>query len=156
MTQRLFDLTFLLAVPFWGLMILAPKWSWTRRIMGSPWSATAPLAVYVVFAASEFGTLWEVVSRPDLETLRAFLGTPAGAAAIWAHLIAFDLFVGRWIHLDARERGVPHLVVAPILVLTILLSPLGFLVYLLVRLTRPGSPSPKLHDRELQQRHATP
>lgn len=110
----------------------------------------------VGLAASEFGTLWTVVSRPDLDTLRAFLGTPTGAAAIWAHLIAFDLFIGSWIHRDARERGVPHLIVAPLLVLTILLSPLGLLSYLLIRVFKPAPSGPRLHDRELQQRHAAP
>jgi ABA4-like protein len=55
------------------------------------------------------------------------LGTPAGAATVWAHAIGFDLLVGRWTYLDARERGVPALIMAPVLVLTILRSPLGFL-----------------------------
>ncbi|OQO90173.1 hypothetical protein B1813_17160 [Saccharomonospora piscinae] len=151
MTTWLFDITFLLAVPFWALMIVAPGWSWTGRLLRSPWSATAPLAVYVLLAVPEFGRLWEVVSRPDLETLRAFLATPEGAAAIWAHLIAFDLFVGRWIHHDARARGVPHLLVAPVLVLTILLSPFGLLAYLLIRVVKAESPGSKLADRELQQ-----
>ncbi|PRX45381.1 uncharacterized protein DUF4281 [Prauserella shujinwangii] len=132
-TTTLFQITFYLAVPFWALMILAPGWSWTRRIMGSPWSAVAPLAIYTVFAIGEFGTLWSVVSDPDLGTLSAFLGTPEGAAAIWAHLIAFDLFVGRWMYHDARDRGVHHAFLAPLLVLTILLSPFGLLAYLLVR-----------------------
>ncbi|OZM75045.1 hypothetical protein CFN78_02365 [Amycolatopsis antarctica] len=135
-TQTLFDLTFPVAVPFWALMILAPGWTWTRRVLASPWVATLPLAVYLLVALPEFGTLWEVVSAPDLETLRTFLGTPAGAAAIWAHLISFDLFVGRWMYLDARRTGTHPLLMAPILVLTILLSPLGLLTYLLLRTIR--------------------
>ena len=45
-------------------------------------------------------------------------------------MIAFDLFVGRWACLDSRERGIPALVMAPVLLLTILLGPLGLLVYL--------------------------
>jgi hypothetical protein len=48
-------------------------------------------------------------------------------------MIAFDLFVGRWAWLDSRERGVPSLVMAPLLVLTILLGPLGLAAYLGVR-----------------------
>ena len=36
-------------------------------------------------------------------------------------------------YLDARERGVHALVMAPLLVLTILLGPLGMLAYLVVR-----------------------
>jgi hypothetical protein len=61
------------------------------------------------------------------------LGGPVGAAAGWAHFIAFDLFVGRWMYLDARERGIHPLVMAPVLVLTILLAPLGLLVHLGLR-----------------------
>jgi len=137
-TGTLFDLTFYLAAPFWTVMILAPGWTWTRRIAGSPWIAAVPLVVYLIVALPEFGTLWNVVSSPDLETLRAFLGTPAGAAAIWAHLIGFDLFVGRWMYLDSRARGTHPAVMAPVLVLTILLSPLGLLAYLAVRtVSRP-------------------
>ncbi|MDQ0380993.1 ABA4-like family protein [Amycolatopsis thermophila] len=137
-TTTLFDTTFALAAPFWALMIFAPGWSGTCRIIGSPWIVVPPMAIYTVFAAGEFGTLWSVVSSPDLEALRAFLGTPEGAAAIWAHLIAFDLFVGRWMYRDARERGVHHAFLAPILVLTILLSPFGVLAYLVVRSVAPA------------------
>jgi hypothetical protein len=47
--------------------------------------------------------------------------------------------VGRWIFLDARERGIPHLVTAPVLVLTILLGPLGMLAHLVARAVRQRS-----------------
>lgn len=69
--------------------------------------------------------------------LTGLLGTPLGATAIWAHLIGYDLLVGRWMYLDSRERGVHPLVMAPVLVLTVLLSPLGLLTYLLLRTVRP-------------------
>lgn len=132
-TAFLFGITFYLVVPFWAAMIFAPGWSWTRRILASPWIAALPLAVYAVLMIPDIGDLWAVMSRPDLETLRAFLGTPEGAAGLWAHLVGYDLLVGRWMYGDARQRGVPHLVLAPILVVTILLSPFGMLAYLLAR-----------------------
>ncbi|MFF5294277.1 abscisic acid-deficient protein Aba4 family protein [Paractinoplanes globisporus] len=69
---------------------------------------------------------------PTLGGLRDALSTANGAAAAWAHMVAFDLFVGRWCFLDARERGVRHLILAPILVLTILFGPLGLAAYLAV------------------------
>jgi hypothetical protein len=56
-------------------------------------------------------------------------------------MIAFDLFVGRWSWLDGRERGVPALVMAPVLLLTILLGPLGLMAYLLVRVRYPVTAS---------------
>ena len=44
-------------------------------------------------------------------------------------------------YLDARERGIHPLLMAPVLVLTILLAPLGLLAYLAVRSVRPSRPA---------------
>ncbi|MCS7482407.1 ABA4-like family protein [Umezawaea endophytica] len=132
-TEFLFDITFYLAVPFWALMIFAPTWRGTARVMSTPWVAAVPLVVYFVLALPHLGQLWDVVSRPNLGTLIDFVGEPYGAAAIWAQIISFDLFIGRWIHLEARELGLHPLVVGPILVLTILLSPFALVVFLALR-----------------------
>ncbi|WIM95047.1 ABA4-like family protein [Actinoplanes oblitus] len=133
MTAFLFTLTFLLAAPFWALMILAPGWSWTRRIVASPLIVLPVVLIYAVLVLANLGEVLPAVADPTLGGVRDLLGSADGAAAGWAHMIAFDLFVGRWAWLDARERGMPHLVLAPILVLTILLGPLGLAAYLAVR-----------------------
>lgn len=133
MTETLFDLTFLLAAPFWALMILLPKWSWTTRIMRSPLIVLPIVAIYAALIVPDFGDVWASVSNPTLDGVAELLGAPAGAAAGWAHMIAFDLFVGRWSYLDSRERGIPVLLMAPILFLTIMLGPLGLAAYLAVR-----------------------
>jgi hypothetical protein len=131
--MNLFDLAFTVAAPFWALMILAPGWSWTRRIAGSPLIVLPPLAVYLV-------AIWPILPEfaaemlsPDHAGVRELLATAAGTTAVWAHLIAFDLFIGRWMYLDSRRRGIHPLVMAPVLVLTILLSPFGLLAYLAIR-----------------------
>jgi hypothetical protein len=136
--ELLFSLAFPLALPFWALMIVAPGWSWTRRIIGSPLIVVPPVLVYALAVLPEFGTVVAAVSSPQLVGVAALLGSPIGAAAGWAHFIAFDLFVGRWCHLDARERGIHPLVMAPVLLLTILLAPLGLLVYLGLRAVLPS------------------
>ena len=133
MTGVLFDLTFLLAAPFWALMILLPAWSWTTRIVRSPLIVLPIVAIYAALIVPDLGEVWAGVSNPTLDGVAGLLGSPAGAAAGWAHMIAFDLFVGRWSYLDSRERGIPALVMAPILVLTIMLGPLGPAAYLAVR-----------------------
>jgi hypothetical protein len=146
MTGTLFTLTFAVAAPFWALMILLPRWSWTARIIGSPLIVLPPLVIYAVLVIPAFGEVLPAVASPTLGGVRDLLGTADGAAAAWAHMIAFDLFVGRWSWIDSRERGVPALVMAPVLLLTILLGPLGLLVYLGVRtrfarpLERPAVP----------------
>ncbi|MGY6656160.1 ABA4-like family protein [Amycolatopsis sp. TRM77291] len=135
-TETLFTWTFPLAAPFWLLMIFLPGWSWTRRIMASPWTPLLPLIPYFVLAIAHLGELWAAVSRPDLDVLSAFTGTPYGAATIWAHLIAFDLFIARWMYLESREHRIHPLVTGPILALTIFLSPFGLVAFLLVRTVR--------------------
>ena len=137
--QLLFALSFPLALPFWALMILAPGWSVTRRVVASPLIVVPPLLVYALALLPSLADVLPAVASPTLAGVAGLLGTPLGAAAGWAHFIGFDLFVGRWIFLDARERGVPHLVTAPVLVLTILLGPLGMLAHLVVRAVRQRS-----------------
>ena len=51
----------------------------------------------------------------------------------WLHYLAFDLLIGTWEVRDARERGIPHVVVVPCLVLTFMLGPAGWLLYLALR-----------------------
>ncbi|MEC3957032.1 ABA4-like family protein [Nocardia sp. CDC153] len=143
MTTTLFSLVFWLAAPFWAAMILAPHRVWTRRLVASPWIVLPPLLVYLALMLPHFARFFAAMLRPDLTTLRDILGDDWGAATVWAHLIAFDLFIGRWIYLDSRSRSISPLLVSPILFVTILLSPIGLLSYLLVRelvsLTRRGS-----------------
>ena len=142
MTGFLFTLTFAVAAPFWALMILLPHWSWTRRIIGSPLIVVPALLIYAILVLGSLTEVLPAVAAPTLDGVRDLLGTADGAAAGWAHMIAFDLFVGRWSYLDSRERGIPALVMAPVLLLTILLGPIGLLVYLLVRLRWPISVRP--------------
>lgn len=142
MTGALFSLTFLLAAPFWALMILLPGWSWTRRIIASPLIALPVVLIYALLVVPAMGDVLPAVANPTLGGVRELLGTANGAAAGWAHMIALDLFVGRWAWLDARERGIPHLVVAPILVLTIMLGPLGLAAYLAARTRWPLTATP--------------
>lgn len=130
----LFGLAFPVAVPFWFLMIFLPGWSWTRRIISSPLIVVPPLLVHLALLIPNFAVYAPPVVSADLPGLVAVLGTPVGAATIWAHAIGFDLFVGRWMYLDSRERGVHPLIMGPLFVLTILLSPLGLLSYLVLRL----------------------
>ncbi len=132
-TEFLFDVTFYLAAPFWALMVFAPRWGPTARIMSTPWVTTLPLIVFFALSLPHLGQLVGVVSVPRLDALLEFAGEPYGAAALWAQIISFDLFIGRWIHLEARKLDLHPLVAGPILVLTILLSPFGLVVFLALR-----------------------
>jgi hypothetical protein len=136
-----FRVSNLLVLPFWALMILLPRWRWTTRIMRSPLISAAPAALYAALVLPRLGEIWPAVSRPTLDGVAAFLGSPAGAAIAWAHFLAFDLFVGRWMYLDSQERRVNAWLMAPVLFLTLMLGPAGFLLYLILRFILALSPA---------------
>ena len=69
----------------------------------------------------------------------SLLGTPTGTTLAWAHFVAFDLFVGRWIYNDSRGRQYSAWWVSPILVLTLLVGPVGLLLYLAARTVIGGA-----------------
>ena len=133
MYDQLFQLSNLLVMPFWFLMILLPVWGWTKRIIGSPWIAAPAALLYATLVLPQMGGLLGELANPQLAQIAALLGTPAGATIGWVHFLAFDLFVGRWVYLDSRERKLTVWLVSPILFVVLMFGPLGLLLYLLVR-----------------------
>jgi hypothetical protein len=87
--------------------------------------------------------MWPVVTNPKLPEIAALLGSPAGATIAWAHFLAFDLLVGRWMWLENRERAISPWLMALILFFTLMLGPFGFLLYLIV-----GWASGRRHDHK--------
>ncbi|OKJ16401.1 hypothetical protein AMK21_26635 [Streptomyces sp. CB00316] len=143
MTGTLFEITFYLAAPFWLLMIFAPTWSVTMRVASSPLTVLPLLAVYTVLAVQVFPELWTAVSSPDIDTLRELTALAEGAGALWAQVIAWDLLVGQWVFLQSRKLGFSPWLMGPLLVLTVLLSPFGLLLFLALRATRRGADRPQ-------------
>jgi ABA4-like protein len=139
--EKLFTICSYLILPFWALMIFLPGWSMTRRIMKTPLSAALPAVFYAALVLPRLVEIWTQVSRPGLPGIAGLLGSPAGATIAWLHFLAFDLFVGRWIYLDSRERGISAWLMAPVLYLTLMLGPCGFLLYLLIRRVKGALPS---------------
>lgn len=136
--ELLFNLANLIILPFWALMVFAPGWRWTKRVLESLWPIIALAALYAVLLIWTFSQPNPALSpadlaNPTLAVIAAALGTPAGAAVGWVHFLAFDLFVGRWAYLDSRERGLTAWLVSPALVFILMAGPFGLLLYLLVR-----------------------
>ncbi|WP_405809399.1 ABA4-like family protein [Streptomyces sp. NBC_00210] len=133
MTGFLFELSFWLASPVWLLMIFAPRWRPTARIAASPLTVVPVLVVYFTMAIPVFPELWAAVRSPDIDGFRDLTLLANGAGAIWAQVIAWDLLLGQWMFLEARRLGIRPLVMSPLLVLTILLSPVALVVFLMLR-----------------------
>jgi hypothetical protein len=134
----IFDLSGLLVLPFWALMIVAPAWGVTRRLVSSPLIVAGPMLVYAALVLPDIANVLPLVMQPKLPEIAALLGTERGATIGWMHFLAFDLFVGRWVFLDARERRISPLVTSPILFFVLMLGPIGLAAYFCARALRPS------------------
>ena len=131
--DQIFQLSSLLVMPFWALMIFLPHWRWSKRIIASPLIALPASLLYVALFLPQSLDLLPALANPGLEQIAAALGEPTGATIAWVHFLAFDLFVGRWVYLDARARGLSAWITSPILFFVLMAGPLGFSLYLGVR-----------------------
>ena len=75
----------------------------------------------------------------SITQVRALFMNDNALTAGWLHYLAFDLFVGTWIVEDGTRRGVMPWLIIPCLLLTFMFGPAGYLLYLLLRLTRSQS-----------------
>jgi hypothetical protein len=90
--------------------------------------------LYTAIVVSMFGRVPGGFST--LAGVGALFSNPWLLLAGWVHYLAFDLLVGSWELEDASERGIPHLMVVPCLLLTFLFGPAGWLLYRIVRSIR--------------------
>jgi hypothetical protein len=121
-------------LPAWVLLLVAPRWRWTRTVVSSGAYSFAYALVYTVLIASFIGHGDGGFS--SLEGVQRLFANPWLLIAGWVHYLAFDLLVGSWIVEDARHHGIRHAWVVPCLLLTFLFGPMGWASYQVLRATR--------------------
>jgi ABA4-like protein len=129
--NQLFSIVNPIALLSWLLLVILPGRKWVTEVV-TGFAIPAMLAtVYSAIIVTNFvGSSGGFSSLPDVALL---FSNPWLLLAGWTHYLAFDLLVGTWETRDARERGVPHLLVVPCLILTFLFGPAGWLAYQGVR-----------------------
>jgi len=127
--RSLFVASNIIIAPFWLLMILAPKWEVTRKVIGSRWIVFPIALCYAAPIAPFLATDLPTLAKPNYDAIHDLFGLPRGTALAWAHIVAFDLFVARWIYLDSRSRDLNPWMMAPIMVLSLLAGPFGYCLY---------------------------
>ena len=120
--------------PFWLGMIAFPKNKVTETVMGSYAVPVLLGLVYIYLTYYSFSDprIIEAFStgKPDLAALSKGFSYEWCMAVGWAHFIAMDLFVGRWIYLDARKNDV---FAAHSLTLCLFFGPTGVISHTLTR-----------------------
>ena len=129
--ELVFSIANSLPLPAWLLLAFAPRWKWTQRLVHS---ALMPLLLGVAYgllftAAGDNGD----ANFFSLKGVMAMFDNPQVTLAAWIHYLVFDLFVGAWQVRDARRVGINHLMVVPCLFFTLMVGPVGLVLYLVLR-----------------------
>jgi hypothetical protein len=143
MAPHVFSAVNLVAMAGWFSLAVFPRRRWAERL--ATWLIPGLLAAaYVAIVAVRWGQSPGGFS--SLGAVSQLFDDPWMLLAGWIHYLAFDLFVGSWIARDARARGIAHGWVLPLLLLTFMFGPAGWLAYLGARrtlaVTRRGKPAP--------------
>ena len=138
LAQQVFSIANLLALLGWVLLAVFPRRRWPAEVV-SGWVIPALFAgLYVVILAMTWGRSPGGFS--SLSDVALLFQSPWLLLAGWVHYLAFDLLVGSWMVRDARRRGIAHWLVVPLLVLTFLFGPVGWLSYLVLRVALRAQP----------------
>ena len=123
-----------LAMLNWLLLLIAPRWKWTGRIVvGMSITLLAALYVFFVFQALN---MEDMSNFGSLEGVMALFTNEQAVLVGWIHYLAFDLMVGYHITRDAAKHNINHLFIVPCLLCTFMLGPTGLLIYFLIRLVK--------------------
>ncbi|GLQ20609.1 hypothetical protein GCM10007854_15640 [Algimonas porphyrae] len=133
--QTLLNLINAAVLPAWAMLILAPRWRWTDRLVHSGLYPVALGLAYLGFmiCALIWGTNDAPVDFTTIDGIAAIFSHPFGLLTAWVHYLVFDLFVGMWEARDARRNGMNHFLLVPCLLLTFMAGPVGLLLYFILR-----------------------
>mmetsp|Transcript_27373 Transcript_27373/g.64343 ORF Transcript_27373/g.64343 Transcript_27373/m.64343 type:complete len:227 (+) Transcript_27373:51-731(+) len=123
-----------LSILTWLLLIVAPGWEYTKSAaLVAPVINAVMYVIVVAFLITHPPPDAPAVDFGSLSSIVTAFQNPDGVFAGWLHYCVFDPLVGLGEVLDSQQNKVPHALVVPCLILTLLLGPMGFLLYLAVR-----------------------
>lgn len=129
--EQIFSIANTLALLSWVVLLVAPRWKWTNKII---LSGAIPLLLSVAYLVIIVATFGGAEGGFDtLPNVMKLFTNEWVALGGWIHYLAFDLFVGSWEVKDSQSKGISHWFVIPCLILTFLLGPIGFLLYSILR-----------------------
>ncbi|MFD2588829.1 ABA4-like family protein [Croceitalea marina] len=136
---EVFSVTNLAAMPMWLLMIFLPKWKVTRFLIDYkiiPLTLALVYAIYIFIAIKagggmDFGSLASVMQLFTAEN---------AVLAGWVHYLAFDLLVGMWMLDQNKTLKIHQLLIAPCLLGTFMLGPIGFLAFMIIKTIKTNQP----------------
>jgi len=129
----LFKICNTLVLPFWLALIIAPEHKLVKNLV------TVVAIILALVYASTVPTFFQLEEGGfgSLEEVMILFKNPKAVMGGWIHYLVFDLLIGRWIALDAVKNGISKWFVAPCLFFTLMLGPVGFLLYTILKYFYP-------------------
>ena len=130
--ESIFSMASMITMPGWLLIAILPRWKYSATLVSGLIIPALLGLLYGWLILTNMGS--SEGSYDSLAGVRALFSNDLLLLAGWIHYLAFDLFIGAWEVRDAQRHGIHHLAVIPCLFLTLMLGPVGLLVYLVMRM----------------------
>lgn len=116
----------------WIILIFLPR-RWPQLLFVARY--LIPFALSLLYAGLAFAHFFTIEGGGynSLDQVRTLLSKDEMLLAGWVHYLAFDLFIGGWIAVEADKVGLNRLIQAPILVATFMFGPVGLALFLTMR-----------------------
>lgn len=116
----------------WLILILLPR-RWPALLFVPRFFI--PLGLSLLYAGLIFAHVFTVDGGGfgSLAQVKILFAKDELLLAGWVHYLAFDLFIGGWIAMQADKLGITRLLQAPMLVITFLCGPVGLALFLTMR-----------------------
>lgn len=130
--ERWFWIAHVPAVIGWLALLAAPLLGARAVPVARIAAATLVLGYLALFFGAHDG-LRALMHNYSLAGIGALFAAPQALLLGWVHYLAFDLWVASWEVEEGQRRGMSHWVIAPAVLLTVMLGPLGLLLFLALR-----------------------
>ncbi|HEX8481319.1 MAG TPA: abscisic acid-deficient protein Aba4 family protein [Allosphingosinicella sp.] len=121
----------------WAALLASPWIGRSRAVFAARWVAVPLCLLYLLFLLTHLKAI-PTDAGYTLEAIARAFDKPVLLLAGWIHYLVLDLFVGSWEAEHSERAGVSNLLLLPCLFATMMIGPLGLLLYLGVAAWRRG------------------
>ena len=134
----IYDISFILSTiwvgPFWFAMLFNPRKDQTHKLLKGPWFFLGPILIWFLITAISPQGIADLLNNSGgqsgfLESLSKGLATKAGLTATWAHMVAGDIFVTRWIWKRCIEKNTNIWIMRLSIFFGVMLMPVGLGIF---------------------------
>lgn len=92
--------------------------------------------LFVIQTVPALSEIMQIIFKPTLPEMKAFIGSNTGFLGSWNHMILSDLWIGRWVAQDSLQFEYAWLIRLIIIPIILVVGPFGLFFYLLFRMIK--------------------